>query len=68
MAKRKAFPLRLAPEAYDALKRWAEDDLRSMNGQIEYLLLTALRKAGRWPPARGKGGAGGEDGGVRPGA
>jgi hypothetical protein len=50
LAPRKAFPLRLPPELYVALRRWADDELRSVNGQIEYLLQGALRKAGRWPP------------------
>lgn len=47
MAKRKAFPLRLDPALYDELRRWAGDELRSVNGQIEYLLRKALRDAGR---------------------
>lgn len=50
MPPRKGFPLRLPPALHDALRRWAEDELRSMNGQIEYLLVDALKKAGRWPP------------------
>ena len=44
---KKRFLLRLDPGIYEALHRWADDDLRSVNGQIEYLLLEALRKAGR---------------------
>jgi len=47
LAERKNYPLRLAPEVYDALRRWAEDDLRSVNAQIEFLLARALREAGR---------------------
>ena len=47
MAKRKAFLLRMDPRIYEALQRWADDDLRSLNGQIEYLLRSALRSAGR---------------------
>jgi hypothetical protein len=47
MAKRKVFPLRIDPSLYDALQRWADEDLRSVNGQIEYLLRDALKKAGR---------------------
>ncbi len=47
MAERKAFLLRIDPEVYDSLSRWAADDLRSLNGQIEYLLRQALVKAGR---------------------
>lgn len=47
MAERKGFPLRLDPELYDELQRWAAAELRSVNGQIEYLLRRALRDAGR---------------------
>lgn len=49
MAERKAFPLRLDPEIYDAIQRWADAELRSMNAQIEFLLREALRRAGRLP-------------------
>jgi hypothetical protein len=49
MAQRKAFPLRLDPAIYDALHRWADADLRSINGQIEFLLRRALYDAGRLP-------------------
>jgi len=47
MAEKKKFLLRVDPEVYDALERWAADELRSVNGQIEYLLVDALRRAGR---------------------
>ena len=47
MAQRKSFLLRLPPELHAALEKWAEDELRSVNGQIEYLLATALKDAGR---------------------
>jgi hypothetical protein len=47
VAERKAFPLRIDPELYDALQRWAADELRSLNGQIEFLLRQAVRDAGR---------------------
>jgi hypothetical protein len=47
MTDRKPFMLRLEPATMEALKRWAADDLRSVNGQIEYLLRVALRDAGR---------------------
>ncbi len=50
MAKRKAFLMRVDPRLFDALQRWSDDELRSVNGQIEYLLVQALRRAGRWPP------------------
>ena len=47
MPERKAFLLRLDPRTYDALERWARDDLRSVNGQIEFLLRRVLQKEGR---------------------
>jgi hypothetical protein len=49
MTERKAFVLRIDPELYDALQRWAADELRSVNGQIEFLVRRALRDAGRAP-------------------
>ena len=58
MAERKAFLLRLDPRVYEALQRWAKDELRSLNGQIEFLLRRALREKGR-----GGAEAGGTDGG-----
>jgi hypothetical protein len=47
VAERKAFPLRLDPEVYEALQRWADAELRSVNGQIEFLLRRALQDSGR---------------------
>ena len=47
MAERKNYPLRLDPEVYEALRRWADDELRSVNAQIEFLLARALTAAGR---------------------
>ena len=47
MAERKPFLLRLDPETFAALQAWAADDLRSVNGQVEFLLRRALRDAGR---------------------
>jgi len=47
MAERKAFLLRIDPELYEALSRWAADELRSLNGQIEYLLRQAMVQSGR---------------------
>jgi len=44
---RKNFPLRIDAEVMDAVRRWADDDLRSLNGQIEFLLRESLRKSGR---------------------
>jgi hypothetical protein len=52
MAESKRFLLRLDPRVFEALRRWAQDDLRSINGQIEYLLTEQLRSAGRLPHAR----------------
>jgi hypothetical protein len=49
MAKKKAFPLRINEDTWEALRRWSEDELRSVNAQMEYLLRDALRKAGRLP-------------------
>jgi hypothetical protein len=49
MAERKPFLLRLDPQTLEALQRWAADDLRSLNGQIEFLLRSALKDAGRLP-------------------
>jgi hypothetical protein len=53
MAERKKLLLRLDPAVHDAVARWAADDLRSVNAQIEYALRQALRAAGRpvAPPA-----------------
>ena len=50
MADRKSFLLRVDPELLVALQRWANDDLRSLNGQIEFLLRRALQDAGRHVP------------------
>ncbi len=44
---RQAFILRISPEILKSLEQWAADDFRSVNGQIEYLLNEALKKAGR---------------------
>jgi hypothetical protein len=49
MAERKPFLLRLDPATYVALERWAADELRSLNAQIEYILRRALLEAGRSP-------------------
>ena len=50
MATRESFLLRTSPEVLNALRRWARDELRSVNGQLEYLLRAALRDAGRVSP------------------
>lgn len=46
---KKAFLLRMDPSIHDAVQRWADDDMRSLNAQIEFLLREALRRAGRKP-------------------
>ena len=46
---REAFLLRTDPRLLDALRRWADDELRSVNGQLEFVLRDALRRAGRLP-------------------
>ena len=47
MSKKKAYALRVSPEILDEVQRWADDELRSVNAQIEYVLRQALRDAGR---------------------
>ena len=47
MSEKKAYPLHISAEVLNAAQRWADDELRSLNAQIEYVLRDALRKAGR---------------------
>jgi hypothetical protein len=54
MADSKRFLLRLDPDLFEALRRWADDDLRSINGQIEFLLTDQARRAGRLPAKRAR--------------
>ena len=54
MSERKSLLLRLDPAVHDALARWAADELRSTNAQIEFLLRRALAQAGRLPDNAGK--------------
>lgn len=49
MAGKKQFPLRLDPKLYEAIERWAGDEFRSVNSQIEFLLRESLKRAGRLP-------------------
>ena len=49
MSERKSFLIRVDPELLEAVQRWADDDLRSLNGHIEFLLRDALKRAGRLP-------------------
>jgi hypothetical protein len=51
---REPFLLRTDPRVLDALRRWADDELRSVNGQVDYLLRRALQDAGRLKPAEGQ--------------
>ncbi len=48
MSEKKRFLLRLDPELYAIVEKWAADDLRSVNSQIEYILKDAVRRSGRW--------------------
>ncbi len=48
MTKKKPFVLRLRPEMMEAIEKWAADDFRSINGQIEWILNESLKNAGRW--------------------
>jgi hypothetical protein len=52
MAERKSFLLRIDGDVLDALRRWADDDLRSLNGQIEFVLRRVLRENGRFKEPR----------------
>lgn len=52
MAAKQSFPLRVGQDLLAAMKRWSDDELRSVNAQIEYVLREALRKAGRLPGER----------------
>ncbi|MGH9869965.1 MAG: hypothetical protein ACREAA_17605 [Candidatus Polarisedimenticolia bacterium] len=61
MAERKPFLLRIDPDVLESLQRWAADELRSLNGQIEFVLRRSLMEAGRLkPPPSGGGGGGGQ--------
>jgi hypothetical protein len=50
--EKKAYPLRISAAVLDAMQRWSEDELRSLNAQIEYVLRDALRKSGRLRPGQ----------------
>lgn len=49
MAERKSFLLRIQPDTHAALQKWADDELRSLNAHVEFLLRRALQQAGRLP-------------------
>ncbi len=48
MSKKKPFVLRVDPEMLKAVEKWAADEFRSTNGQVEWIIAEALKKAGRW--------------------
>ncbi len=54
MSERKQIVLRLDPKKLKAIEKWAEDEFRSTNGQIEYIIDEALRRAGRLKPRSGE--------------
>ncbi|MCK4700512.1 MAG: Arc family DNA-binding protein [Bacteroidales bacterium] len=54
MPKKKAFVIRVNPEKLKAIEKWAADEFRSANGQIEWILDQALKKAGRYKPRKRK--------------
>jgi len=49
MAKKKPFVLRIDPEVLKAIEKWAADEIRSTNGQLEWIIQEALKKRGRYP-------------------
>lgn len=55
-AEKKAYPLRISADVLKAMQQWSNDELRSINAQIEYVLREALRKAGRLKSDKGSGG------------
>jgi len=59
MSRKKSYPLRISEEVLEAVRRWSDDELRSVNAQIEYVLREALRRQGRLSRRSQKGG--GED-------
>lgn len=54
MSEKKAYPLRINAAVLEAMQRWSDDELRSLNAQIEYVLREALRQAGRLRPAEAR--------------
>lgn len=54
MSDKKPFVLRIDPGKLKALEKWAEDEFRSTNGQIEFIIDQALRKSGRWKLKQGE--------------
>jgi hypothetical protein len=66
VADRKAFLLRVDPAVLEAVQRWANDDLRSLNAQIEFLLRRSLQQAGRLRPPPSEAGGRARGGGGEP--
>ena len=58
MSERKPFLLRIDPAVLEAVERWARDDLRSVNAQVEFLLRRVLQEEGRLKPGSGRAGGG----------
>jgi len=56
MSRKKSYPLRINEEILEAVRRWSDDELRSVNAQIEYVLREALRRQGRLSRRSQKGG------------
>jgi len=54
MSKKKNFPLRIDPELYDILQKWAKDEFRSVNSHVEFLLRESVKRAGRLPKKQDK--------------
>ncbi len=51
---RKQYPLRIDPAIWEAVQRWADDEMRSAHGQVEWILRDALKRAGRLPKKEGR--------------
>ncbi|MCB0600767.1 MAG: Arc family DNA-binding protein [Saprospiraceae bacterium] len=51
MSKKKNFVLRIDDKTYEAIEKWAADEFRSVNGQLEWIISKALKEAGRWKKA-----------------
>jgi hypothetical protein len=66
VAERKTFLLRIDAAVLEGMQRWANDDLRSLNAQIEFVLRDALRRAGRAPRPEPPGGAQGPENAQEP--
>ena len=54
MSKRKTFVLRIDPETFNAIEKWAEDEFRSVNGQLEWIINKSLKESKRLPKSKGR--------------